>query len=116
MTTTLGIIVRAMRRALQWRLLLLSPIALLVASLTTLFALSQFFGELMSNSPRWKELTSLDSSAAVGVIKALQTSAADGIPMAIETSLILALVLAPFLAGAALTVAEAPARPRLREL
>jgi hypothetical protein len=119
MTTTLGIILRAMRRALQWRLLLLSPIALLVASLTTLFALSQFFGELFGNSPRWKELTSLDSSAAAGVIKALGTSAADGIPMAIETSLILALVFAPLLAGAALTVAEpagAPARPRLREL
>jgi hypothetical protein len=116
MTTTLGILARAMRRALQWRLLLLSPIALLVASLTTLFALSQFFGELLGNSPRWKELTSLDSSAAVGVMKALQTSAADGIPMAIETSLVLALVFAPFLAGAALTVAEAPARPRLREL
>lgn len=120
MTTTLGIIVRAMRRALQWRLLLLSPIALLVASLTTLFALSQFFGELFGNSPRWKELTSLDSSAAAGVLKALQTSAGDGIPVAIETSLILALVFAPFLAGAALTVAsitpDGPARPRLREL
>jgi hypothetical protein len=120
MTTPLGIIMRAMRRALQWRLLLLSPLALLVASLTTLFALSQFFGELFGNSPRWRELTSLDSSAAAGVIKALGTSAADGLPMAIETSVILALVFAPFLAGAALTVASTPqegrARPRLREL
>lgn len=114
--TTLGIIRRAMRRAFQWRLLMLSPVALLVASAATLFAFSQFFGELLSHSPRWRELTSLDSSALANMLKGFGTPAGDAIPTAIETSLVLALVFAPLLAGAALVVADAAARPRLREL
>lgn len=113
---TLAIIRRAMLRALQWRLLLLSPIALAVASLTTLFALSGFFGDLFDHSPRWRELTSLDSATFVQVAKALGAPAAEGVPTAIEASLVLALLFAPLLAGAALVVADAGERPRLRAL
>lgn len=115
--TTLAIIRRAMRRALQWRLLLLSPIALLVASAATLFALAQFFGELFSRSPRWQEIAaSIDSSVLTAMMKAFQTPAAAAIKPAVETSLVLALVFAPFLAGAALVVADSDARPRWRGL
>jgi hypothetical protein len=115
--TSLAIIRRAMRRALQWRLLLLSPIALLLASAATLFALGQFFGELFSRSPRWQEIaSSIDSSVLTGMIKAFQTPAAAAIRPALQTSLVLALVFAPFLAGAALVVADSDARPRLRGL
>jgi hypothetical protein len=115
--TTLAIIRRAMRRALQWRLLLLSPIALLVASAATLLALAQFFGGLFSHSPRWQEIAaSVDSSVLTGMIKALETPAGAAIRPAVETSVVLALVFAPFLAGAALVVADSDARPRLRDL
>jgi hypothetical protein len=115
--TTLAIIRRAMRRALQWRLLLLSPIALLVAAAATLFSLAHFFGELFNYSPRWKEIASaLDSATLTGVMKAFQTPAAAGIVPAVETTLVLGLLFAPFLAGAALVVADSDARPRLRGL
>jgi len=115
--TTLAIIRRAMRRALQWRLLLLSPIALLLASAATLFTLAQFFGELFNRSPRWQEIAaSIDSSVLTGMIKAFQSPEAAAIRPALQTSVVLALVFAPFLAGAALVVADSDARPRLRGL
>jgi hypothetical protein len=117
MKTTLAIIRRAMQRALQWRLLLLSPITLLVAAVATLLPLLQFFGELFNHSPRWKELTeSLDFAALVGILKATSTPAAAGLSTGIQTSAILAVLLAPLLAGAALYVAESEARPRWRTL
>src|SRR4051812_4719115 len=113
MKTTFGIIGRAMRRALQWRLLLLSPITLLVAAAATLISLMQFFGELLNHSPRWKELTeSLDFATLVGIMKASGTPAAAGLSSSVQTSAILAVLFAPFLAGAALYVAESEARPR----
>jgi hypothetical protein len=115
--TTLAIIRRAMRRALQWRLLLVSPIALLVAAAATLLPLAHFLGELFDHSPRWQEITaSLDSPALAGLAKALMTPAAAGLATGVQTSLLLAVVFAPFLAGAALLVAETDVRPRLRAL
>jgi hypothetical protein len=115
--TTLAIIRRAMRRALQWRLLLVSPIVLWVAAAATLLPLAHFLGELFDHSPRWQEITaSLDSPALLGLVKALTTPAAAGLASGIETSLVLALVFAPFLAGAALFVAQTDAPPRLRPL
>lgn len=115
--TTLAILGRAMRRALQWRLLLVSPIVLWVAAAATLFPLAHFLGELFDHSPRWQEITaSLDSPALLGLVKALMTPAAAGLATGLETSLVLALVFAPFLAGAALFVAATDAPPKLRPL
>ncbi len=115
--TTLAIIRRAMLRALQWRLLLVSPILLLAAAAATLLPLAHFLGELFDHSPRWQEITtSLDSPALAGLVKAFSTPAAEGLAPGIQTSVLLAVVFAPFLAGAALFVAETEARPRLREL
>jgi hypothetical protein len=114
---TLGIVRRAMQRALQWRLLLLSPIALLIAAAATLFPLAQFFGELFDHSPRWQELTEgLDSAALAGIFKAFSTPSAAGLAPAVQTSVVLAVLIAPFLAGAALFVAESEARSRWRGL
>lgn len=115
--TTLAIIGRAMRRALQWRLLVLSPAVLAVAAVATLLPFAGFLGELLDHSPRWRELTAgLDSSALAEITKAMMTPAAAGLSAGVKTSLVLALLLAPVLAGAALVVAEADARPRFRAL
>lgn len=111
----LSIIGRAMRRPLQWRLLLLSPVVLWAAALATLIPLLGFLGGLFDHSTRWRELTaSLDSAALAGLVKAMMTPAAAGIPAGIETSLLLAALVAPFLAGAALVAAED--RPKFRAL
>lgn len=115
--TLLAIIGRAMRRALQWRLLVLSPIVLAAAALATLFPLASFFGGLLDHSPRWRELSeALDSAALAQLAKALMTPAAAGLATGIETSVVLAVLFAPLLAGAALVVAEARTRPRFRTL
>lgn len=114
---TLAIIRRAMRRALQWRLLLLSPVVLGVAATATLFPLAHFLGELFDHSPRWQEITaSLDSPALAGLVKALMPPTAAGLATGLQTSLLLAAAFAPFLAGAALVVAETEVRPKLRAL
>jgi len=108
---------RAMRRALSWRLLVVSPIVLALAAAATLFPLVRFLGELFDHSPRWRELTaSLDSSALAAVAKALMTPASAGLAPAVQTSLLLGVLFAPFLAGAALVVAEAEVPPKLRGL
>jgi hypothetical protein len=115
--TPLASIGRAMRRPLQWRLLVLSPIVLWVAAVATLIPLHGFLGGLLDHSTRWRELTaSLDSAALAGLAKALLTPAAAGLGAGIATSLVLTAVLAPWLAGAALVVAETDARPRFRAL
>jgi hypothetical protein len=115
--TILAIIRRAMLRALQWRLLLVSPVVLLVAAAATAFPVAHFLGELLDHSPRWQEMTaSLDSPALLGLIKALSTPAAAGLATAVQTSVFLAVLFAPFLAGAALTVAGSEGRPKLRVL
>jgi hypothetical protein len=114
---TLGIIRRAMRRALQWRLLLLSPVVLLAAAAATFLPLSRFFGDLFDHSPRWQEITaSLDSSALAGLGRAMMSPGAAGIVPAVQTSLVLAVIFAPLLAGAALFVAQTDGRPKLRGL
>ncbi|HEY0987404.1 MAG TPA: hypothetical protein VGD80_10150, partial [Kofleriaceae bacterium] len=107
---------RAMRRALQWRLLVLSPVVLLVAATATLFPLLRALGEVFDRSPRWQELTGLDSFAAAGLAKVLQGPASGTVATGVQTSIVLALLLAPLLAGAALVVADADARPRIRGL
>jgi hypothetical protein len=113
----LSIIGRAMRRPLQWRLLTLSPVVLWAAALATLIPLLGFLGGLFNYSTRWRELTaSLDSAALAGLAKAMMTPAAAGLPAGITTSLVLSVLLAPFLAGAALVVAESDARPKFRAL
>ncbi|HMG22428.1 MAG TPA: hypothetical protein VK607_13945 [Kofleriaceae bacterium] len=111
------IIRRAMLRALQWRLLLISPIVLLVAATATLLPLAGFLGDLLDHSPRWRDITaSLDWPTLAGIAKALMTPAAAGLAPGIRTSVVLAVLFAPLLAGAALFVAEAATRPTLREL
>jgi hypothetical protein len=112
----LAMIRRAMRRALQWRLLVLSPVVLLVAATAALFPLLRALGEVFERSPRWKELTGLDSFAAAGLAKVLQGPASGTITTGVQTSIVLALLFAPFLAGAALVVADPDAQPRLRGL
>jgi len=112
----LAMIRRAMRRALQWRLLVLSPVVLLVAATATLFPLLRALGEVFDRSPRWQELTGLDSFGAAGLAKVLQGPASGTVATGVQTSIVLALLLAPLLAGAALVVADADARPRIRGL
>jgi hypothetical protein len=113
----LAIVRRAMRRALQWRLLVLSPIVLLAAATATLFPLAGFLGGLFDRSTRWQEITAaLDSSTLAGLTKALMTPAAAGLATGVKTSLLLAALVAPLLAGAALVVAETKAQPRFRAL
>jgi hypothetical protein len=114
---TLGLIGRAMRRPLQWRLLVLSPAVLWVAAVATLIPLLGMLGNLLDHSTRWRELTaSLDWAALAGIARAMMTPAAAGLGAGIATSLVLTAVFAPFLAGAALVVAEADSRPRFRAL
>lgn len=114
---TLALIGRAMRRPLQWRLLVLSPVVLWVAAAATLLPLLGFLGGLFDHSTRWRELTaSLDSAGLAELAKAMTAPAVAGLEAGIGTSLVLTALVAPFLAGAALVVAEADARPSFREL
>ncbi|HEX8109195.1 MAG TPA: hypothetical protein VF516_15785, partial [Kofleriaceae bacterium] len=114
---TRTIIGRAMRRALQWRLLVLSPVVLWAAAVATLLPLLHFLGGLFDHSTRWRELAaSLDSAALAGLAKAMMTPAAAGLPAGIGTSLVLTALLAPFLAGAALVATEDDVRPRFPAL
>jgi hypothetical protein len=114
---TIAIIGRALRRALQWRLLVLSPVVLWAAAIATLIPLLGFLGGLFDHSTRWRELTaSIDSAALAGLAKAMMTPAAAGLGAGIGTSLLLTALLAPLLAGAALVVAESDVRPKFRAL
>lgn len=115
--TNLAIIFRAMWRALQVRLLILAPIAVTAASAASFFWLWRFLGDQLDHAPRWQSLTSLDSSGFAALAKALASPAAGaGLGPALVTSLVLAVVVSPFLAGAALVVATTERRPRLAEL
>jgi hypothetical protein len=115
--TTLALIGRAMRRPLQWRLLVLSPVVLWVAALATLIPLLGMLGTLFDHSTRWRELTaSFDSAALAGLAKAMMTPAVAGLGAGIATSLVLTAAFAPLLAGAALVVAEVDGPPRFRAL
>ena len=113
---TLAIIRRALRRPLQWRLLVVSPIVLAAAASATLFSLAGFLGGVFDHSTRWREISSsLDSSGLAALAKALMTPAAAQLGSAVRTSVWLAVLFAPLLAGAALVVAEADARPAVPE-
>jgi hypothetical protein len=114
---TLALIGRAMRRPLQWRLLVLSPIVLWVAAAATLIPLLGVLGNLLDHSTRWRELTgSLDSAGLAAITRAMMMPAAAGVGAGIATSLVLTAVFSPLLAGAALVVAETDGRPRFRAL
>jgi hypothetical protein len=115
--TTIAILVRSVWRALQWRLLILTPVVMLAASAASLVWLWQFFGAQLDHSPRWQSLTTLDSSGFAALAKALTApGAGTGLVSSLITSVVLGLVLSPFVAGAALVVATEDDRPRLADL
>ena len=113
---SLAIMFRAMWRALSWRLLILTPIVMTIASLASLVWLWLFLGDALDHSPRWASLTTLDSSGFAALAKALAPGIGTGLVPALVTSLVLGLVLSPLLAGAALVVATEDDAPRLGDL
>jgi hypothetical protein len=113
---SLAIMFRAMWRALSWRLLILTPIAMSVASLASLVWLWMFLGGALDHSPHWASLTTLDSSGLASLIKLFGPSVGTGLVPALVTSVMLGIVLSPLLAGAALTVATEDDAPRLGDL
>jgi len=115
---TPGILKRALVRAAQWRLFLLSPLVLLIPTLAAMLPIARFLGEQFDHALRWKELTQRIDGATLldllSVARMPQTGAA--LAPGFQAGLLLTLLLSPLVAGAALTVAGRDERPSSRDL
>jgi hypothetical protein len=117
--STLRLWKQAIARGAQWRYLLVFVLGTLLPALVVLVPVHGFFGALFDHSPRAGELvSSLDSSAFFEVMRQLNEPNAEGIHSAVFGALLVALVLAPALAGAAAAIArrEGAGPVRLRDL
>ena len=114
---TPGLLRRSFASAAQWRLVLLAPLLLLVPAAVAMIPIARFLGEQLDHQPRWKELVPrLDSQALFALVKQLGTPGAAGLPSGFLTSVLVALVLTPLIAGAALAAARSDEELDLREL
>jgi hypothetical protein len=109
---------RALGHALQWRLLALFAAGAFLPTLLALAPVSRLLGGLFDRSPRAKELVaSLDSHVRADVLRQLAEAPALGaLSTGFGAAALSALFLAPFLAGAALSVARADETVRSRAL
>ncbi len=98
------------RFAMQWRLLLLWLAVLLIPTALMIFPIWHVFGDQLDHSIYAAELAQrLDSNSAHDLFSAIQLNA-----IAVHTSgiagIIATLLLSPFLSGAVITAAKAPAQ------
>ena len=109
---------RALGHALQWRLLALFAAGTFLPTLLALAPVSRLLGGLLDRSPRAKELVaSLDSHALTDVLRQLADAPTLGaLSTGFSAATVAAVLLAPFLAGAALSVARADETVRTRAL
>lgn len=109
---------RSYRRTLQWRFLLLWIGVVAIPAIAALAPAWRFVDAHLGHSPRAPQLaTVLDSHAAADLLKGLvEPAAATSFEAGACTAALLALLCAPFAAGAALALASAPEPLRFRAL
>jgi hypothetical protein len=109
---------RSLGRGAQWRYLVVFVVGMLVPTLLALLPIVSFLGSLFDKSPRAADLVSrLDSVGFSEVVKQLGQPDAEAIEPGLVAALIVAIVAAPWLAGAAAAVARANEAPsRIRDL
>jgi hypothetical protein len=115
---TPGLWRRALRGGAQWRLLLVWVAGLAIPALAVYEPLRFVLGDALDHSPRAAALVAaLDGSAAIDLLHALGSRESRA---ALQTGLglatILAVLVSPLLAGAAVTAARASEPPRLHQL
>ncbi len=107
----------ALRRGADWRYSLVYVAGLLVPAVMAYVPLSAFLKSLLDNSIRSNELVAwLDSPALIEVFRQLGTPEAAGIGPGIVGAIVVVVVFAPLLAGAALTLAKKSGPLDFREL
>jgi hypothetical protein len=100
--TTLGLWKRALGHGAQWRYLLLFPAVMLLPVGLSFAPTKHFLGWLFDHSTREADLVArLDSAALTEVVKQLSDPEAAGVFSGTHAAVVVALILAPALAGAA---------------
>jgi hypothetical protein len=109
---------RSLGRGAQWRYLVVFVVGMLVPTLLALLPIASFLGTLFDKSPRGADLVvRLDSAGFSEAVRQLGQPDAEAIEPGLVGALIVALVAAPWLAGAAAAVARAKEAPlRIRDL
>jgi hypothetical protein len=114
---TPGLFRRSLGRALQWRLLLLSLLALLPPVLVAFLPLRGFLGDLLDHAPRHAELVKrLDSSVLVDLIRQSTMPAFTGVQQGFLGALATGLLLLPLLHALALGASRRDEASTMREL
>ncbi len=108
----------AFARGAQWRYLLVYVVGTLIPALVLCAPVHGFLEGLLDHSPRQGELVAqLDSAGFFEILKQLQSPEGPDLHGATHTMALIALLfVGPALAGAAATVAERSAPPRLRDI
>jgi len=107
--TPLGVrqlLVRSMRHGTQWRYLVVFPVVMLVPVGLSMAPVSGFLGGLFDHSPRTDLVARLDSSAFTEVMRQMREPDAATIYAGTHAAMVVALILAPLLAGAAAAMAR----------
>lgn len=115
---TPGLVRRSVARAFQWRLLLLFVAGLGLPTLVAVFPLARALGELLDKSPRAKELIgALDSPGLSDLVQAMGARQLGGLAGAgVGPAGLVALFVAPLLAGMALAASRTDESLHLRGL
>jgi hypothetical protein len=115
---TPGLYRRSLWHALQFRLLLFYAAGALLPALLAAIPVFRVLSPLFDHSPRAKELVAaLDSHAAIDVLRQLGDAQTSGnLAAGFTAAIVAALLVGPFLAGAALLVARADETVRTRAL
>lgn len=106
----------ALRPALQWRLMLLWLLAMLLPTLVAALPVWTMLGAAFDRSVHATALAQRLDLVAIADMVGLHTQYASAIGAGGTVALVITLLLSPFLTGAAITAARAPAPPRFTEL
>ena len=109
---------RSLGHAFQVRLLLLYVVGSLIPAIFAAMPLRRVLSNLLDHSPRAKDLVAaLDSHAAIDILRQFGDAQTSGsVATGFATAIVAALLVGPFLAGAALLVARAEETVRTRAL
>jgi hypothetical protein len=107
----------ALARGAQWRYLLVFVAGTLLPSALAFDSTHEFLGALFDHSPRGRSLVArLDSSALFEVLRQMNEPVGAAVVPGLISAFLVGLLVAPALAGAAVTVAQSDAPPDLSSL
>ena len=104
--STRELLARSLRHGTQWRYLVVFPLVMLLPVGLSTSPVASFLGALFDHSTRTDLVARLDSSAFTEVMRQLREQDAAAIYPGTHAALVVALVLAPLLAGAAAAMAR----------